>query len=311
MSAYRELSTDDLERVRRMAGATALRDCRPITTGIENSNWFVTLEHAGREHAFVLTLVEAVAADELPFFIALTDTLAEADLPVPMALRLADGARQFQLHDRPALLVPRLPGAHVDVPLPGTCRAVGAMLAQLHDAARRCPLRREQPDHRWWPTAFAYVAPHLPRDVHDELAAALLAGSRTFAACHPLPHGLVHGDLFRDNVLVQHDEVTGVLDFFHATHDLLAWDIAIALNDWAVIGGTPRTECAQAFLDGYQTVRTLSAAEHAALPALRRAAAARFWLSRLVAAEKQAGADGTVQRKDPGEMRTLLRQLPP
>lgn len=310
MSAYRTLSSADLESVRRYTGAESLADCRPISAGIENSNWFITLTHRGHPRDYVLTLVEAVPADELPFFIALTDALAEADLPVPMALRLADGRRQFTLQDKPALLMPRLPGAHVLVPTTAHCRALGTTLAQLHAGATHCALPRERPDHRWWPVAFAYIAPLLTAEVHTELATALLDATRTFAQTHALPHGIIHGDLFRDNVLLTGDEVTGVLDFFHATHDLLAWDVAIALNDWAVVDGVPDAAREAALLAGYAQSRPLTPPERALLPALRRAAAARFWLSRLVAAEKPAGkADAAVLRKSPSDMRNLLRAL--
>lgn len=184
------------------------------------------------------------------------------------------------------------------------------MLARLHAAARRCPFQRVRPDHLWWPTAFASVAPLLARNARDELAAALLDAARTFAHAHALPHGIIHGDYFRDNVLLAGDEITGVLDFFHATHDLLAWDIAIALNDWAVTDGMPDAALAGDFLAGYGSVRRPGDAEIALLPALRRAAAARFWLSRLVAAAQQGeSTDGLVQRKDPEAMRALLRAL--
>lgn len=310
MSTYRTLSSADLESVRRYTGAESLADCRPISAGIENSNWFITLTHRGHPHDYVLTLVEAVPADELPFFIALADALAEAELPVPMALRLADGRRQFTLQGKPALLVPRLPGAHVLVPTMTQCRAIGATLAQLHAGATGCALPRDRPDHRWWPVAFAYMAPLLAAEVHAELATALLAASRTFAQTHALPHGIIHGDLFRDNVLLTGDTVTGVLDFFHATHDVLAWDIAIALNDWAVVDGVPDAAREAALLAGYAQSRPLTPPERALLPALRRAAAARFWLSRLIAAEERAGkADAAVLRKAPNDMRNLLRAL--
>lgn len=313
MSAYRQLSAQDIDAVRRIAGADALVDCVPITAGIENSNWFVTLVFGAQRRACVLTLAEAVPADELPFFIALADVLAEADLPVPMALRLANGQRQFELQGRPALLMPRLPGAHIETATVSLCRAAGEMLAQLHRHSARCPFMRERPDHRWWPTAFASIANLLPQDAHNELAAALLAASRLFAQAHALPHGIIHGDLFRDNVLVDvlpgGESITAVLDFFHAGSDLLLWDIAIALNDWAVVNGEPDAGRADAFLRGYAQIRTLTAGEHNALPAFRKAAAARFWLSRLIAAQRPAEAGAAVQRKNPEDMRLLLRKL--
>lgn len=312
MSTFRTLDPADIEQVRCLAGADAVSGVVAIASGIENSNWFVTLHHGDARFACVLTLVEAIPEDELPFFIALTGALAEADLPVPMPLRLTNGTHQLLLQGRPALLVPRLPGAHVNVAAPALCCHVGIMLARLHEAGTRCVMERDRPDHRWWPTAFAWLAPSLPADVHDALAGALLDATRCFAQAHALPHGIIHGDLFRDNVLATGDEVTGVLDFFHATRDVLAWDIAIALNDWAVVDGTPDKERADAVLAGYESVRQLTTGEHNLLPALRRAAAARFWLSRLVAAEQareRGDNGGMVSRKDPDAMRALWALL--
>jgi len=309
MSAYRDLTPADLDHIRALGGADAIAACEPITAGIENSNWFVTLCYGTRRVACVLTLVEAVPADELPFFIALTDALAEADLPVPMALRLAGGRRQFLLQDRPALLVPRMPGSHIDTPTPALCRVAGNMLAQLHRHGRACAFRRERPDHLWWPVAFASVAALLPPATHDELGAALLDASRTFAQVRALPQGVIHGDYFRDNVLVDGSGISAVLDFFHATQDVLAWDIAIALNDWAAGAGEPDAGRAQAFIAGYGEIRPLETGEQAWLPALRRAAAARFWLSRLLAAQRPAATGAPVQRKAPEEMQQLWRAL--
>jgi homoserine kinase type II len=309
MSAYRTLTADDLERVRALAGADAIAACEPITAGIENSNWFLTLHYGARPVACVLTLAEAVPADELPFFIALTDALAEADLPVPMVLRLAGGQRQFLLQEKPALLLPRMPGAHIDAATPALCRAAGSMLAQLHRHGQRCAFRRERPDHLWWPAAFASIAALLPRTVHDELGAALLDATRTFVLARTLPHGVIHGDYFRDNVLVIGNDISAVLDFFHATHDLLAWDIAIALNDWAVHAGQPQAQLAEAFIAGYEQVRVLETGERERLPALRRAAAARFWLSRWLAAQRPAAAGAPVQRKAPEDMQQLWLAL--
>lgn len=311
MSTFRSLGTEDIDQVRRQAGVDAVTDVTPVAAGIENSNWFITLRRGEDRFPCVLTLVESLPEEELPFFIALTSCLAEADLPVPIPLPLADQRRQFLLQDRPALLVPRLPGTHVGRPPVELCRRVGCLLATMHRASRRCPLDRDRPDHRWWPSAFAWLAPSLPPEVHDELAGALVEASRLFGQCRPLPRGIIHGDLFRDNVLVDNGRITGVLDFFHATRDLLAWDIAITLNDWAVHDGRGDPERRQALLDGYESERPLSSEEAEMLPGLQRAAAARFWLSRLVSVEhrRSRGLGAGPSGKDPEAMRTLWRTL--
>lgn len=317
MSVYRTLAAADLDLVRRVAGADALPACTPISAGIENSNWFVTCRRGAADQRLVLTLVESatVTADRLDFVITLADALAAAGLPAPVALTLVDGQRRFVLQGRPALLVPVLPGAHVTVPTLAQGRAAGALLARLHAAGTRCPLRsRQGTDARWWPTAFARLAPALAPDQRAELAAALQAGSAAFAAAAALPHGIIHGDLFRDNVLFRGDVVSGVLDFHHATEDLLAWDLAIALNDWAIVARQPDPARADALLAGYESVRPLVPGERELLPVLRRTAAARFWLSRLLAAQQAALAPDhatgiTGVRKDPHEMRVWLQAL--
>lgn len=313
MSVYRTLAAADLDLVCRVAGADALVACEPISAGIENSNWFVTCRRGGADERLVLTLIEAgtATAARLDFVIALADTLAAAGLPAPVALALADGQRCFELQGRPAFLVPVLPGAHVALPTLAQCHAVGVLLAQLHATAAGCQAHcRQLPDAQWWPAAFAQLAPTLAPNQHAELSAALQAGSAAFAAAAPLPHGIIHGDLFRDNVLFTGAVVSGVLDFHHATHDLLAWDIAIALNDWAFVADQPDQLRADALLAGYESVRPLAREERALLPVLRRTAAARFWLSRLLAARRRtetAGHAGSL--KEPAQMQAWLRAL--
>lgn len=314
MSVYRTLADADLDLVRRVAGADALPACEPISAGIENSNWFVTCRRGGADTRLVLTLVEAATTttDRLDFVIALADTLAAAGLPAPVALTLVDGQRRFVLQERPALLVPVLPGAHVAAPTLAQCHATGALLARLHAAAVICPLRSRQPtDAQWWPAAFAQLAPALAPDQRAALSAALQAGTTAFVAAVSLPHGIIHGDLFRDNVLFTGEVVSGVLDFHHATHDLLAWDLAIALNDWTFVGTQPDQGRADALLAGYESVRPLERGERDLLPVLRRTAAARFWLSRLLAQRagpvQMAGVTGV--RKDPQQMRAWLQAL--
>ncbi|MFZ5722139.1 MAG: homoserine kinase [Pseudomonadota bacterium] len=303
MSVYRHLTADDLETIRRAAGVRSLGTPEPIAAGIENSNWFLTLDDA---ETVVLTVLEAAVDADLPFCIALTDTLAAAGLPVPVARQLADGARTLRIQERPALLVQRLRGVHAERATAAQCAAAGRMLAQMHRTAATLPAPDRPRDRDWWPAAFAGIAPTLAADARTGLHAALQTATATFVACRDEPHGIIHGDFFRDNVLFDGERISGVLDFFHAAHDLLAWDLAIALNDWTMTEHAPDPARADALLAGYEEVRPLTAGECAALPALRRAAAARFWLSRLLFARRPAARG---QRKDPEEMRAWYRAL--
>lgn len=305
MSVYRHLYAADLDAIRRAVGVDALGQPRPIIAGIENSNWFLTLR-GKPDRQVVLSVLEVLTAAELPHLIAVTDALAAAGLPVPSALRLANDARYLLIQGHPALLVPRLRGAHVKHASPAQCTAAGAMLARIHRAGSNAPVPRRARDCDWWLPTFAALAPTLATDVRNELEAALADATQTFAACDTLPQGLIHGDYFRDNVLFDGNEIVGVLDFFHAAQDLFAWDLAIALNDWTMADGQPDAERASFMLAGYDDLRALGPEERAALPALRRAAAARFWLSRLLFSRQQAK---TGQRKDPEEMRAWWRAL--
>lgn len=302
------LDDDDLASLLAAWGLEAA-SLTPVAGGIENTNWFVSALLDGTPRELVLTRVDVAAPEELPYFVALVDALARDDLPVPVALATRAGRRQHDLGGRGFLLCPRLPGRAVTVPSPAQCRATGELLARLHAAARHCPFTRERADHLWWPVAWAWLAPQLDAETRSELGNALLAASAAFAGARALPRGTIHGDLFRDNLLFTGNEPTALLDFFHATHDVLAWDIAIALNDFA--GTDP--ERAGALLDGYQSVRALTAAERDLLPALRTGAAARFWLSREIAARKAAGdpreARPALAEKSPLAMRELLRAL--
>lgn len=303
MSTFRQLAPADLAALAAAAGLDALDELQPVAAGIENSNWFARGRRDGQALPLVLTLVEAVPARELPFFVQLADRLQAAGLPVPAPLPLRDGARWLLLQGLPALLLPRLPGAHAARPDSAQCRAAGAMLARLHlatTAPAAADSVRDQPDWQWWPGAFAGIAATLATDERHELDDALQRASRLFAHNAGLPRGIVHGDFFRDNVLLQGAQVSGVLDLFHATRDVLAWDLAIALNDWSLASeGAEDAGLLQAFSDGYEAVRPLQAAERKLLGEFRAAAAARFWLSRHIAA----------RRKDPAQMQALWRRL--
>jgi homoserine kinase type II len=290
MAVYTELAADEVSALLGRLGLGRLTRLEGIHGGIENSNWFVDSadEHAARH--WVLTVFERLHAQELPYYLGLMRHLAGAGIPVPDPQADREGALCFSLRGKPAALLSRLPGSHRLAPDLHHCAQVGAMLARLHEAARGFAL--EQPHPRglaWWRATVPQVLPFVDAD-----QAALLRAELDFqhavaasADALALPRGPIHADLFRDNVMFDglpgHEKLTGFLDFFFAGSDAWLFDLAVCLNDWCVDLDSARLDEARAaaFVQSYVGERALTPAEHRLLPAMLRAAALRFWLSRL------------------------------
>ncbi len=279
MSVYTAVSTDELAAWLARYPLGELVELAPIAAGIENSNYFVTTTR-GR---YVLTLYERMPADELPFYLNLMAHLARAGVAVPMPAADRTGALFSTLNGRPAGLVARIDGVAVERPTPAHCAAVGGALAHLHRAAQSYRARlanRRGP--AWWRQAARAVRPHLTA-AQNELLAGEVKFLTGFGRGH-LPRGAIHGDLFCDNVLFSGTRVAGIIDFGFAATDFLAYDLAIAVNDWCVVGdvdGSLDRDRVAALLGAYSEVRPLTDDERAQWPALLRAAALRFWVSRL------------------------------
>jgi homoserine kinase type II len=282
MAVYTELSFDEVAAFFRALGLGEPRSVRGITTGIENTNYFVDTE-AGNH---VLTLFERLSFEQLPFYLHLMRHLAARGLPVPDPAANGSGEILHSLKGRPAVVVNRLPGKSVTVPTMSHCRSVGEVLARMHVAGSDYPLHQANPRGlEWWDEVAPVIAPFVSEEQRSLLASELafqkqIAASVAYAE---LPKGPVHADLFRDNVLFDGEKLAGVIDFYFAGCDAFLFDIAVCLNDWCVDGCTGRQqdERAAAFLGGYESVRALVPAERSLLPAIRRAGAFRFWLSRL------------------------------
>ena len=282
MAVYTELSVDEVAAFFRVLGLGWPRSVRGITTGIENTNYFVETETG----EYVLTLFERLTFEQLPFYLHFMKHLAGRGMPVPDPVADGNGEILHSLKNRPAVVVDRLPGESVTAPTEAHCRSVGEILARMHVAGSDYPRHQVNPRGLdWWNE----VVPVLGRCVSGgqrSLLASELAFQNQVAVsptCEQLPRGPVHADLFRDNVLFDGGNLKGVFDFYFAGCDAFLFDIAVCLNDWCVDGATCRQddERAAAFLGGYEFVRPLTPAERTLLPALRRAGAFRFWLSRL------------------------------
>jgi homoserine kinase type II len=276
-----------------------------IASGVQNSNFFVTTT-LGR---YVLTLFEDIARAELPYYLHLMAHLARHGLPTPAPIANRDNEYLGTLAGRPAVLVRRLSGTSEMHPTPAHCARLGAMLAGLHLAGKS--YGRRQPNPRgplWRSQTAALVRPFLPADEAALLEAELRFQDSVADDLPPLPAGAIHGDLFRDNVLWADDFIGGVIDFYFASHDALLFDVAVTTNDWCSLpDGTLDAARTQALLTAYHTTRPFTDAEHHAWPAVLRAAALRFWLSR--AADTHLPRPGEmVLMKNPGEYCDILRE---
>jgi homoserine kinase type II len=277
LSVYTPVTQAELSDWLRNYSVGALESCEPIESGIENTNYFIGTTQ-GR---YVLTLFERLPAEELPFYLELMAHLARHGIPCPSPL--ADLSNHFlqRLNGKPAALVTRLPGRSIESPDAAQCAELGALLARMHLAARSYAAYLENPrGPKWWRFAAREVGPFL-----DEERRALLESELAFQAEHrfpDLPRGPVHADLFRDNALFDAGRISGVIDFYFAGVDCLLYDLAVCANDWCLTPSLeldePRT---RALLEAYEKVRPLSAGEQAAWRPMLRAAALRFWLSRL------------------------------
>ncbi len=308
MAVFTEVTPDEAQRLLSELHLGQLSELRGIEGGIENTNYFVTTS-AG---PWVLTLFERLSFEQLPFYLYLMKHLARHGIPVPDPAANDQGEILHTVCGKPAAVVSRLRGKSQLQPDANHCAAVGTMLARMHLAGR--DFDRHQPNLRglpWWnetvPVVLPFLDPSQAALIRSELAFQNhIAASSGYAA---LPRGPVHADLFRDNVMFDGAELTGFFDFYFAGVDTWLFDIAVCLNDWCVdlANGVHATDRAQAFLDAYRSVRPLSAAERHLLPALLRAGALRFWISRLWDYHLPRAAS-MLKPHDPTHFERVLRQ---
>ena len=280
MSVFTPVSEGQLAGWLRHYSVGAPTALEPIAAGIENTNYFVTTSQ-GR---YVLTLFERLPAAELPFYLDLMAHLARHGIPCPAPIADLGDRYLSTLNGKPAALVTRLEGASQESPGVAECAQLGGLLARMHLAARSYGGYLENPrGPKWWRSAAADVRPFL-----DAGRLALLDAELRFQAGRrypDLPRAAVHADLFRDNALFEDGRLSGVIDFYFAGVDCLVYDLAVCANDWCLVD--PRRDRrldaarTRALLEAYETVRPLLAAERDAWPVMLRAAALRFWLSRL------------------------------
>lgn len=313
MAVFTEVGVDEAAGLAQRLGLGALKSLRPITAGIENTNYFLSAERG----EYVLTLFERLTFEQLPFYLHLMKHLARHGILVPEPQADAGGEILHALRGKPAAVVDRLRGGHALAPSAEHCQQVGAMLARMHLAARDYP--RHQPNLRgmaWWDETVPLVLPFLTPEQHALITAELafqhsVAASASDAA---LPRGAIHADLFRDNVMFEDGpdgapRLSGFFDFYFAGVDRHAFDIAVCLNDWCVDlpSGRLLEDRAGAFVMAYDAERRLTGDELRLMPALLRAAALRFWISRLWDYHLPREAQALVPH-DPAHFERVLRE---
>jgi homoserine kinase type II len=312
VAVYTEVGSAQARALVRRLGLGELSAIEGIAAGIENTNYFVDTDR-GR---WVLTVFERLPEAELPYYLGLMKHLAQRGIPVPDPQAGADGRLWFELAGKPAALLSRLPGSHRLAPDVHHVQQLGATLARLHRAAADQPRRQPHPRGlAWWrqtvPVVQAFVDAARAAALADELAfQEAVAASADHAQ---LPAGPIHADLFRDNVLFDglpgHEKLTGLLDFFFAGTDCWLFDIAVCLNDWCCDLDSGRLDetRAAALVAAYRGERELTAAELRLMPAMLRAAALRFWLSRLHDLHLPRAA-ALLQPKDPAHFERILHE---
>lgn len=307
MAVFTEVAFAQAAALLQRLSAGTLHSLTGIASGIENTNYFADSSR-GR---YVVTVFERLSRSELPFYLGLMQHLARCGLPVPEPLAADSGELVHTLSNKPAAVTPRMPGAPQLAPTPAHAASLAQTLAALHVAGR--DYARQQPNPRgllFWEQTVPWLAPLLPAAQRDLLRSELafqlqLTASADYAA---LPRGATHGDLFRDNVLFEGERLTGLLDFYFASTDTFAFDLAVCLNDWCCApDGSLLTERARAFVAAYESVRRLDPLERTLLPASLRAAALRFWITRLADVHRPRDAR-LLQPHDPAELERILQR---
>lgn len=285
----------------------------PISQGIENSNYFIDTITDSRRNRRVLTIFETLPAEELPYFLDLMHWVAGRGLPVPDPLEDQHGNTLQQLAGKPAVVFSCLSGRDVSRPTPAHCREAGRLLARLHEATADFPFARSHPrDLAWMKLEAGRLRDVMPADMYRTLSEEICAYEMTYEQLDVLPKVVVHGDLFRDNLLFSGEQATGVIDFYHACTEIRLFDLAVTANDWCRGGdGMMKSGLLAALIGGYESHTPLLRQEKTYWPQVLKSAALRFWISRLVSRylpgyqSESAHGDKT---KDPDEMYRILLQ---
>ena len=314
MAVYTHLDATDLQTLISDYDLGELVSFKGIAGGIENTNYFVTLNDQGSQSEYVLTLFEEFTMQDMPFFVELATWLANRGLPVPYPAKDRNGIALKKVKNKPAMLQNRFNGSHLQQSQLTSehCAAIGTKLAELHIAGSDFFLKRHA--HRglfWWRRESLNMQRYLSLEdaelLNDEVQRFdILLNEKG----KKLPLSVIHGDLFHDNVLFNGDQIDAIIDLYNSATAYMLFDLAIVANDWCRdTNNAIDAKMEQALLSAYNAVRPFTAEEHEAWPQMTQTAAMRFWLSRLIPAfgVEQAGRDSSkMVIKDPDELKAVL-----
>lgn len=318
MAVFTPISGSEMSALLSRYDIGELVSLREVGQGIENSNYFLTTtalnepESTPAAHQqWVVTVYETLTASEVPFFLGVTSALASAGLLVPAAVADTTGCFLQNLKDKPLAIFPRFAGDWLRTPSRESRVAVADFIARMHQVAIPQALQRAQPRNFCWMRAQQLKLENKVPEAELKLIANALqlleAANDQFTAC---PTGIVHGDMFRDNVLFAEGRLSGVIDFYHACEDIKLFDLAVATNDWcAEPSGEIRWDDAAEMLAVYRQQRPLLSQEEALWGHVMMLAALRFWLSRLVSRHHKGYQSEATQgdiTKDPDEFKRKI-----
>ncbi len=307
MSVFTTLTLEEVRAWLRDFDIGKIVELRGIAAGITNTNYFVITEN----NRYVLTIFEKNTLEELPYFVDLMTHLSQHGVLCPTPINDKNRVALHLLKAKPALMVICLNGIDILTPSQTQIKQVATALANMHAVGKQFkPPSLNKRDEKWRIATAQKVLPLLSATDQQLLQSEL--SYQHALDVHDLPHGVVHGDLFRDNVLFDNDNLGGFIDFYYACDDILLYDVAIAVNEWCLHHtgsdiGSIDAEKMQTFLSAYQAIRPFSPLELKHWHAMLRRAALRFWLSRLH--DFYFPQDGELTHtKDPNHFKKILQQ---
>ncbi len=307
MSVFTNLNLEEVRAWLRDFNIGEIVELRGIAAGITNTNYFVVTQNA----RYVLTIFEKNTLEDLHYFADLMTFLAQNNVRCPLPIADKNGISLHVLKNKPAMMVSCLNGTDILTPTQVQIKQVATALANMHVAGKQFKQPSINQRDEKWRIATALKVMSILSAVDQKLLQSELDYQHNLDV-RDLPHGVVHGDLFRDNVLFDNDNLGGFIDFYYACDDVLLYDVAVAVNEWCLHHtgsdiGSIDDEKMQEFLHAYQVIRPFSTLEWTHWFAMLRRAALRFWLSRLH--DFYFPQDGELTHtKDPNHFKKILQQ---